>query len=56
MAQLQQIMFMKNMSMLGGALLISYFGAGPISLDEALTKNVSETAELRSSALQRRQS
>jgi len=27
------IMFMKNISMLGGALLISQFGAGPLSLD-----------------------
>jgi uncharacterized membrane protein YphA (DoxX/SURF4 family) len=26
-------MFMKNISMLGGALLISRFGAGPFSLD-----------------------
>lgn len=33
MAQVQMIMFMKNMSMLGGALLISHFGAGPFSLD-----------------------
>jgi putative oxidoreductase len=33
MAQMQQIMFLKNVSMLGGALLISQFGAGPISLD-----------------------
>jgi putative oxidoreductase len=33
MAQVQMIMFMKNVSMLGGALLISYFGAGPFSLD-----------------------
>jgi putative oxidoreductase len=33
MAQMQQAMFMKNLSMLGGALLISYFGAGPLSLD-----------------------
>ena len=33
MAQMQQIMFMKNVSMLGGALLIAYFGAGPLSLD-----------------------
>ena len=32
-AQMQQIMFMKNLSMLGGALLISYFGSGPLSLD-----------------------
>ena len=33
MAQLQMILFMKNVSMLGGALLISQFGAGPFSLD-----------------------
>ena len=33
MAQIQMIMFMKNMSMLGGALLVSHFGAGPFSLD-----------------------
>lgn len=32
-AQIQQIMFMKNLSMLGGALLITYFGSGPMSLD-----------------------
>ena len=31
-AQMQMIHFMKNMSMLGGALLISQFGAGPLSL------------------------
>ena len=34
-ATLQQIMFMKNLSMLGGALLIAYFGAGPWSVDAA---------------------
>ena len=33
MAQIQMIMFMKNIAMLGGALLISQFGAGPLSLD-----------------------
>jgi putative oxidoreductase len=33
MAQMQQIMFMKNMTMLGAALLISQLGAGPLSLD-----------------------
>jgi putative oxidoreductase len=33
MAQMQMAMFMKNVSMLGGALLISQFGAGPWSLD-----------------------
>jgi len=33
MAQVQMINFMKNLSMLGGALLIVQFGAGPLSLD-----------------------
>ena len=33
MAQMQMIMFLKNLSMLGGAFLISQFGAGPWSLD-----------------------
>jgi len=33
MHQMQLIMFMKNVSMLGGALLISQLGAGPWSLD-----------------------
>jgi putative oxidoreductase len=37
MAALQQIMFMKNLSMLGGALLVFYFGAGPMSIDGART-------------------
>ncbi|MCI0696993.1 DoxX family protein [candidate division KSB1 bacterium] len=36
MAQMHQAMFMKNLSMLGGALLISYFGAGLLSLDARL--------------------
>lgn len=33
MAQIQMVMFMKNLAMIGGALLISQFGAGPLSLD-----------------------
>jgi putative oxidoreductase len=33
MHQMQMVMFMKNVSMLGGALLISQLGAGPWSLD-----------------------
>ena len=33
MAQMQQIMFMKNVSMLGAALLIAYFGSGPLSVE-----------------------
>jgi putative oxidoreductase len=32
-AQIQMAMFMKNISMLGGAALISQFGAGPLSID-----------------------
>jgi putative oxidoreductase len=32
-AQLQMVMFMKNISMLGGALIVSQMGAGPFSLD-----------------------
>ena len=35
MAQIQRAMFLKNVSMIGGALLIAYFGAGPISVDAA---------------------
>ena len=31
---MQQAMFMKNVSMLGGALLIAYFGSGPMSIKE----------------------
>jgi len=33
MQQLQMAMFMKNIAMLGGALLITQFGSGPWSLD-----------------------
>jgi len=33
MAQIQMAMFLKNLSILGGALLISQFGSGPLSLD-----------------------
>jgi len=31
---IQNAMFSKNLSMLGAALLIAYFGAGPISIDK----------------------
>jgi putative oxidoreductase len=34
MAQVQMILFMKNVAMLGAALLITQFGAGPFSLDD----------------------
>lgn len=33
-AGMQQIMFMKNLSMLGAALMIAHFGSGPLSLDK----------------------
>lgn len=33
MAQLQMILFMKNFAILGGALMISQLGAGPMSFD-----------------------
>lgn len=36
-AQLQEVMFLKNLAMAGGALLISYFGSGPLSVDSWLT-------------------
>ncbi len=34
MERMNEIMFMKNLSMLGGALLIAHFGSGPLSLDK----------------------
>jgi putative oxidoreductase len=33
MAQMQQAMFLKNISMLGASLMIAHFGSGPLSLD-----------------------
>jgi putative oxidoreductase len=33
MHQMQMTMFLKNIALLGGALLITHFGAGPLSLD-----------------------
>ena len=33
MARMDMVMFTKNVAILGGALLISQFGAGPLSLD-----------------------
>ena len=31
---MQRAMFMKNLSMLGAALMITYFGSGPMSIDK----------------------
>jgi putative oxidoreductase len=32
-AQMHQAMFFKNIGLLGGALLLTYFGPGPVSID-----------------------
>lgn len=40
-------MFLKNVTMLGGALLISYFGAGPLSLDAVLHRGQDPPGTLR---------
>lgn len=32
-AQMQMINFMKNLSLLGGAMLIAFYGSGPVSID-----------------------
>jgi putative oxidoreductase len=37
-SQIEKAMFMKNVTMVGGALLISYFGAGPFSVDAMLER------------------
>ncbi len=34
MARLQQVMFKKNLVLLGGALLLTHFGSGPGRLDQ----------------------
>ncbi len=47
MAQLQMAMFMKNVGLLGGALLLSYFGAGPMSLDARRQTPASRVASIR---------
>ena len=43
MIGIQQAMFMKNVSMLGAALLITHFGAGPLSLDHLRSRRRSVT-------------
>jgi hypothetical protein len=53
-AQLQQIMFMKNMSMLGGALLISFRRWSHQSQRSARQKDDGEIAEVQSFALKTR--
>jgi putative oxidoreductase len=50
-AELQLVMFMKNISMLGAALLISQFGAGPLSLDARRRESIPQPGEYGISAL-----
>ncbi|MEE9167960.1 MAG: DoxX family protein [Candidatus Neomarinimicrobiota bacterium] len=38
MSQMQMAMFMKNISMAGAAIIIMYFGSGPLSLEKKDTK------------------
>lgn len=45
MRQMQQIMFMKNLSMLGGALILTYFGSGPLSLDNRKRNEAGKAAD-----------
>jgi putative oxidoreductase len=33
LAMMQRVQFLKNVGLLGGALMLAYFGAGPISVD-----------------------
>lgn len=33
MAQMQMTQFMKNLGLIGGAILVSFYGAGPVSFD-----------------------
>lgn len=40
MAKMQELMFLKNLPMIGGALFIAYFGAGPLSVDAWLESTV----------------
>lgn len=43
MRQMQQGMFYKNLAMLGSALLITYFGSGPLSIDsESVNSNANK--------------
>ncbi len=50
MRLMQQAMFMKNLAMLGGALLIAYWGAGPVSLDERAQRPVPAATTARAVA------
>ncbi len=42
-SMMQMVMFTKNISMLGGALIIAYFGSGPLSIDYKAQTTSGET-------------
>jgi putative oxidoreductase len=47
---MQQAMFMKNLGLLGGTLLIAYWGAGPVSVDERARRPLQEAIPARAAA------
>jgi putative oxidoreductase len=46
--QMQLVNFMKNVGLVGGATLLVYFGAGPLSVDSYLETATSSTSKTRS--------
>jgi putative oxidoreductase len=42
MAQMQMTHFMKNLALIGGAVLIAFYGAGPLSLDHRHNRQVAK--------------
>jgi len=44
-AHMQQVQFYKNIAMLGGALVIIYFGAGPLSIDAMIQRHETQEEE-----------
>jgi putative oxidoreductase len=46
--QVQMAMFMKNVSLMGAAIYMTYFGAGPLSVDHYLETATSSTSKTRS--------
>ncbi|RYE25327.1 MAG: DoxX family protein [Sphingobacteriales bacterium] len=47
MHQMDMVMFMKNISMTGAALMIAYFGSGELSIDNVLAKKQQSKLSLR---------
>jgi putative oxidoreductase len=45
--QMTMALFMKNISILGGAMILTYFGAGPLSLDSLLYRHKNHKTEVR---------